>query len=347
MNDEKKSRSPLSLMRPMRRLLMLGSAAALLPTRPAWAQQAAHGLARPTRLIVPFAPGGVMDALARALAERVQDRLGPVLVDNRAGLRGSLGSELAAKAAPDGATLLLGSVVTHAINPWIGASKLYDPLRDFTPIALLARMPNVLLMNADTARRLGIASVPQLVAYARAHPGQLSYGSSGMGSTGHLAAELFKQRTATFITHLPFAGSNPALRGLSLGEVDLSFQNLASAAPGIRTGKLLALAVSTARRSSIMPELPTLAESPPRLGLAGFDVGIWFGLFGPARLSTELTLRFNSAFVDALGTPELRERLELLMAEAAPSTPEQLAALLRVELPRHEALARRSGAGLD
>lgn len=320
------------------------SLAGLLAAPPLLAQTPPRSL----RLIVPFAPGGVMDALARALAERVQDKLGMMVqVDNRAGLRGSLGSELAAKAAPDGATLLLGSVVTHAINPWLGAGKLYDPIRDFTPIALLARMPNVLVMNAEAARRYGIGNVAELVAYARSHPGQLSYGSSGMGSTGHLAAELFKARTRIFITHLPYAGSNPALRGLTLGEVDLSFQNLGSVVPALRSGKLRALAISTLRRSSAMPELPTLAESPAALNLAGFDVGIWFGLFGPARLPAELTQRFNSVFTEALQTPELRERLELLKAEAAPSSAEQLGQLVRSELARHELLSKRSGARLE
>jgi tripartite-type tricarboxylate transporter receptor subunit TctC len=302
---------------------------------------------RPIRLIVPFAPGGATDALARALADRIQDRLGPLLIDNRAGLRGSLGSELVAKAAPDGTTLLLGSVVTHAINPWIGASKLYDPQRDFTPIALLARMPNVLVMNSDIARRLGIGNVAELVAYAQRNPGRLSYGSIGMGSTGHLAAELLKERTKTFITHLPYAGVNPALRGLLNGEVDMSFQNFASAAAGIRSGKLRPLAVSTANRSAYLPELPTLAESPAGLNLAGFDIGIWFGLFGPPKMAHELTQKLSAIFIEALGTAELRERLDALKAEASPGTPEQLAALVKLDLARHETLAKRSGARLE
>lgn len=332
---------------PSRRQTLAGLASlvSLLAAGPARAQ--ALSRPQPLRLIVPFAPGGALDSLARTLAERTQDKLGPVIVENRAGLRGSIGSEFVAKAAPDGTTLLMGSVGTHAINPWIGASKLYDPIRDFTPITLLARMPNVLVMNADTARKLAIGNVAELVAYAHKNPGKLSYGSIGMGSTGHIAAELFKVRTGTFITHLPYAGVNPALRGLMNGEVDVSFQNLASAVQGIRAGKLKALAVSTIKRSSDMPELPTVAESPAELGLAGFDVGIWFGLFGPAKLSHELTQKFNSAFVTALGTPEMRERLDALKAEASPSSPEQLAALVKSELARHELLAKRSGARLD
>ncbi|MDN3921839.1 Bug family tripartite tricarboxylate transporter substrate binding protein [Roseateles violae] len=345
----------MSLMIPTSRRRMLAGAASLLATPAGLAQvllgapSAANSLSsKPgTRLVVPFAPGGATDVLARALAERTQERLGPIVIDNRAGLRGSLGTESVARAAPDGSTLLLGTVITHAINPWLGASKLYDPVRDFTPITLLARMPNVLVVNADSARRLGLNSVADLIAYARQHPGKLSYGSTGIGSTGHLAAELLKARCNVFITHLPYAGINPALKGLLGGEVDLSFQNLASAAPGIKSGKLRALAVSTARRSSSMPELPTLAESAPGLGLDGFDVGIWFGLFGPARMTPALTARLNGIFTEALATPELRERLDTLKAEASPSTPEQLAALVKTDLQRHEQMSKRSGGRLD
>jgi len=331
----------LQFHEPRRRLLI--AAAGLLAAPASQAQTAP----RPGRLIVPFAPGGASDVLARALVERTQERLGPLLVEHRIGMRGSLGTELVAKAAPDGSALLLGSVVTHAINPWIGAGKLYDPVADFTPIALLARIPNVLVMNSDTARRLGVANVSDLIAYALKNPGRLSCGSSGMGSTGHLAAELLKARSGIVITHQPYAGFNPALRGLLAGEVDFSFQDLASASASIRNGKLRALALSAARRSSYMPELPTLAESPARLGLGGFDIGLWFGLFGPARLAPELTLNFNIAFTEALSTPELRERLDLLKAEATPSTPEQLGSLVRLDLARHEVLARRSGSRLE
>jgi len=331
----------LMLHEPRRRLLI--AAAGLLAAPASQAQTTP----RPGRLIVPFAPGGATDVLARALVERTQERLGPMLIEHRVGMRGSLGTEIVAKAAPDGATLLLGSVMTHAINPWIGAGRLYDPVADFTPIALLARIPNVLVMNVDTARRLGIASVTDLLAYALKYPGRLSYGSGGMGSTSHLAAELLKARTGILITHQPYAGFNPALQGLLAGEVDFSFQDLASASASIRSGKLRPLALSAARRSSYMPELPTLSESPARLGLGGFDISLWFGLFGPAGLAPELSLKLNNAFTEALATNELRERLEVLKAEAAPSTPEQLASLVKLDLARYEALARRSGSRLE
>jgi tripartite-type tricarboxylate transporter receptor subunit TctC len=335
-----------------RQLLTASGAAALPASLPVWAQPAPPSqpvnaaAQRGIRLVVPFAPGGVLDALARPLVERVSERLGPVYVDNVAGLRGSTGAAAVAKAKPDGNTLLMGSVITQAINPWIGAGKLYDPVQDFTPVALLARITNVLVINADVARRLSINSVQDLVMDARSHPGRLTYDSVGMGSTGHLAAELFKERTGTQINHQPYAGVNAAIKALLAGEVDFSFQNLSSSAADIRAGRLKALAVSSLWRSMDLPDVPTLNEAPSGLGLAGFDVGIWIGLFGPAGIARETTQRINAAFGDALNGPGLRERLRALKAEPAPSTPEQLAALVRADLARYRNLAQRSRAQL-
>jgi len=332
-----------------RRQLLAASGMAALP---AWALPQAPQIqpqlaaARGIRLVVPFAPGGVIDALARPLADRVQERLGPLYVDNITGLRGSTGAAFVAKARPDGNTLLISSVITQAINPWLGAGKLYDPIQDFTPIALLARIPNVLVVNADVARRLALNSVHDLVMYARSHPGRLTYDSVGMGTTGHLAAELFKERTGTQINHQPYAGVNAALKALLAGEVDFSFQNLSSSAADIRAGRLKALAVSSLWRSMDLPDVPTLNESPAALGLSGFDVSIWIGLFGPAGLPRDITQRVNAAFGDALSSPGLRERLRALKAEPSPSTPEQLAALLKVDLARYRPLAQRSRAQL-
>lgn len=327
-----------------RRSLLAAAAASLAPL--------AHGQPLPTstrgiRLVVPFAPGGVLDALARVLAERVQERLGPVYVDNIAGLRGSQGSAFVAKSAPDGMTLLMGSVITQSINPSIGAGRLYEPTRDFAPVALLARLSNVLVVNAETARRLGLNGVPELVMYARQHPGRLTFASVGMGTTSHLAAELFKERTGVQVNHQPYAGVNGAVKALLSGEVDFSFQNLSSTYADIRAGRLKALAVSTLWRSGDLPEVPTLNEITAVPSLAGFDVGIWFGLFAPANLSRELTLKFNAAFVDALSTAEVRDKLKALKAEPSPSTPEQLAALVKADLLRYRAIARRSRGTLE
>jgi tripartite-type tricarboxylate transporter receptor subunit TctC len=302
---------------------------------------------RPIRLVVPYAAGGPIDLVARSLAEKVRGSLGTVIVENKPGAGGNLGADLVAKSAPDGHTLVMGAVATHAINPWLYAKLPYDPLRDFTAITGVAQVPNVLVMNTETAQRLGIASVAELVAYAKQHPGRLNYGSGGNGSAGHLAGEMFKVQAGVFMVHIPYAGGNPAQLALLSGQVDLTFDNLASASANIKAGKLKAIAVTTAKRSSAMPEVPTIAESGAKLGLRDFDVNTWFGIFGPARLPAEVTARLNKAFTDALASPELRARLGSLMAEPAPMTPEAYAAFVKKELAKYESVVKRSGATAD
>jgi Uncharacterized protein conserved in bacteria len=303
--------------------------------------------ARPIRLIVPYPPGGPLDAVARALAERVKDSLGLVVVENRPGAGGNIGADQVAKAAPDGHTIVMGAVATHAINPWLYRQMPYDPLRDFTPITLVAQVPNVLVMNADSAARLKIANLRDLVAYAKANPGKLNYGSGGNGSAGHLAGEMFKSQAGVFMVHIPYAGGNAAQLALLSGQVDLTFDNLASASANIRSGRLRALAVTTAKRSSAMPDLATIAEAGPALGLAQFDVGTWFGLFGPARLPADITQRMNKAFVVALNSAELRSRMALLMAEPSPTTPEAFGRFVQAELRKYEKVVKASGAQVD
>ena len=320
------------------------TALAALLSLPALARSQA---ARPLRLIVPYPPGGPLDAVARVLAAAVKDSLGTVVVDNKPGAGGNLGADLAAKALPDGHTLVMGAVATHAINPWLFARLPYDPVKDFSPITRVAQVPNVLVMNQETAQRLGIATLADLVAHARQHPGRLNYGSGGNGSAGHLAGEMFKAQAGLFMVHIPYAGGNPAQLGLLAGQVDLSFDNLASAAANIRAGKLRALAVTTARRSSALPELPTVAEAGARLGLAQFDVGTWFGLFGPAGMPAELQGRLNKAFVAALDTPEVKARMATLMIEPSPSTPEQFGAFVKAELAKYGPVVKASGAKAD
>ena len=308
---------------------------------------AALGQTRPIRLVVPYPPGGPLDIVARALAERVKDSLGVVIVENRPGAGGNLGADVVAKAAPDGTTIVMGAVATHAINPWLYAKLPYDPIRDFTPITLVAMVPNVLVMNTETAARLGIANVADLVAYAKRNPGKLNFGSGGNGSAGHLAGEMFKSQAGVFMVHIPYAGGNPAQLALVSGQVDLNFDNLASASANIKAGKLKAIAVTTAQRSSAMPEVPTVAESGKALGLAAFDVNTWFGLFGPAGMAPDVTQRLHRAFVDALNTPELKARLATLMAEASPTTPAQFAAFVKAELAKYERVVKASGAKVD
>jgi tripartite-type tricarboxylate transporter receptor subunit TctC len=304
--------------------------------------------------VVPYPPGGPLDIAARALAERVKDSLGTVVVENRPGAGGNLGADLVAKAAPDGQTLVMGAVATHAINPWLYSKIPYDPLRDFTPITLVAQVPNVLVVNAEWAAREKVASLADLVAYAKRHPGRLNYGSGGNGSAGHLAGEMFKAQAQVFAVHIPYAGGPPAQLALVSGQVDFNFDNLAAAAANIRGGKLKALAVTTARRSSAMPDVPTVAEAAAAAGgalgsssLKTFDISTWFGLFGPARLPAETTQALNKAFVEALGSAEFKSRMATLMAEPSPTTPEQFAAFVRAELAKYEAVVKASGARVD
>jgi tripartite-type tricarboxylate transporter receptor subunit TctC len=308
---------------------------------PAWAQ------ARPIRLVVPYPPGGPLDIVARALADKVKDSLGPVVVENRPGAGGNLGADLVAKSAPDGTTILMGAVATHAINPWLYAKIPYDPMRDFTPITLVAQVPNVLVMNVETAKKLGIASVADLVAYAKKNPGALNYGSGGNGSAGHLAGEMFKSQAGVYMVHIPYAGGPPAQLALVSGQVDLNFDNLAAASANIKSGKLKALAMTTAKRSSAMPEVPTIAETGAAYGLAAFDINTWFGLFGPANLPPATTQRLNKAFTEALASPELKARLATLLAEPSPTTPEQFTAFVKGELTKYEKVVKASGASAD
>ena len=330
-------------MTPTRRLFTLAGLASLTIALPVAQAQTA----KPIRLIVPYPPGGPLDTVARVLAAAVKDSLGVVLVDNKPGAGGNLGADLAAKAAPDGHTLVMGAVATHAINPWLFAKLPYDPIRDFTPITRVAQVPNVLVLNAETAHKLGIASLADLVAFAKKNPGRLNYGSGGNGSAGHLAGEMFKAQAGLFMVHIPYAGGNPAQLGLLAGQVDLSFDNLASASANIKSGRLRALAVTTAVRASAMPDLPTIAEAGRSLGLGGFDVGTWFGLFGPAGLPSEMLARLNKAFVAALDAPETKTRMAQLLAEPSPTTPDQFAAFVKAELAKYGPVVKASGAKVE
>ena len=325
----------------MRRREVVVAAAASLMAVSAWAQ------ARPIRLIVPYPPGGPLDIAARALADKVKDSLGSVVVENRPGAGGNLGADLVAKAAADGTTLVMGAVATHAINPWLYSKMPYNALTDFTPITLVAQVPNVLVMNTESAQRLGIATVRDLVAYAKKNPARLNYGSGGNGSAGHLAGEMFKTQAGVFMVHIPYAGGPPAQLALVSGQVDLNFDNLAAASANIKSGKLRALAVTTARRSNAMPEVPTIAESGTDLGLGQFDIHTWFGLFGPARMPAEVTARLHRGFADALNSAEIKARLATLMAEPAPTTPEAFAQFVRNENAKYERVVKATGAKAD
>lgn len=295
-----------------------------------------------TRIVVPFAAGGPIDVTARVLAEAVKGSLGTVIVENRPGAGGNIGMGTVAKAAPDGLTLGIATTASHGINPWLFKQLPYDPVKDFAPVTQMLRVPNVLVVNADTARRLKIQTLADLIKHAKAHPAELNYGSGGNGSAGHLAGELFKQQAGVFALHIPYNGANPAQLGLLSGQVDYNFDNLAAAAANIRAGKLKALAVTTAQRSALMPEVPTVAETLP-----GFQIDTWWGLVAPAGTPVETVRKLSTAFNAALNTPEVKARFATLMAEPAPSTPEAFATFLAQERSRYERVVKLSGAKVD
>jgi tripartite-type tricarboxylate transporter receptor subunit TctC len=318
-----------------RRPFLLGGAAALVAPL-------ALAQSRPIRLIVPYAPGGPIDVTARLLAERVKDTLGTVIIENKPGGGGNIGADAIAKSAPDGYTIGIAAVATHAINPWLFAKMPYDAAKDFAPITQMVRVPNVLVMNAETAARLKISTLADLIAYGKANPGKLNYGSGGNGSAGHLAGEMFKQGAGIFAVHIPYNGGNPAQLALLSGQVDFNFDNLATAAPNIRAGKLKALAVTTANRSPALPDVPAVAET-----IKGFSVDTWWGLVAPAGTPREMIGKMNSAFVAALQSPEARTRFAALLAEPVWGTPDEFGSFMKAELAKYEKVVKLSGAKVD
>lgn len=294
------------------------------------------------RIIVPYAPGGPIDVTARLMAERVKDSLGPVIIENRPGGGGNIGADAIAKAAPDGLTVGIAAVATHAINPWLYSKMPYNAATDFAPITQMLRVPNVLVMNADTAKRLNINSLADLIQYAKANPAKLNYASGGNGSAGHLAGEMFKAQAGIFAVHIPYNGGNPAQLALLSGQVDFNFDNLATASGNIKAGKLKALAVTTARRSPVLPEVPAVAET-----LKDFSVDTWWGLVAPAATPKDVVTKLNQAFVAALNSPEAKTRFAALMAEPVASTPEQFGAFMKAELAKYEKVVKASGAKVD
>lgn len=297
--------------------------------------------AKPIRLVVPYPAGGPLDIMARAIGQKLTEAWKqPVVVDNRAGAGGNIGADLVAKSAPDGYTLLMGAVATHAINPTLYSKIPYDPVRDFAPVALVAQVPNILVVNPAVPAK----TVQELIELARAKPGYLNFGSGSTGSTGHLAGELFKTMAGVQMVHIPYKGAAPALADLLAGQVQLMFDNLANSLPNVKAGKLRALAVTTLARSPAMPDLPTIAES----GLPGFDLTTWFGLLVPAGTPPEIVAKLNAEVVRALNANDMRERLEKMGAEPpANNTPEHFAAFIRAEAAKYAKVVKESGAKVD
>lgn len=319
-----------------RRTLLLVAALAALPMA-AFAQGYPS---KPIRFVVPYPPGGPLDTIARLLGQKVSEGVKqPVIVENKPGAGGNIGADFVAKSLADGHTILMGAVATHAINPTLYAKIPYNPVRDFAPITQVASTPNVLVVNPSVP----VSSVAELIAHAKANPGKLDFGSGSTGSAGHLAGELFNSLAGVQMTHIPYKGAAPAMQDLIGGQIHLMFDNLASSLTQVRAGRVKALAVTTAKRSSLAPELPTVAES----GLAGFDISTWFGIFAPAGTPREAIVRLHTEFTRALAAPDVREKMLNMGAEPVGNTPAEFAAFIRAEAEKYARVIKASGARVD
>jgi len=330
-----------------RRHLLAAAAATALPLLPTFARAQGTWPTKPVRIVVPFAAGGTTDILARAIAPELQRAFGqPFVVDNKPGAGGNSGAAEVAKSPPDGYTLLMGTVGTHAINPSLYPKMPYDHVKDFVPITLVAGVPNVLVMNPASAEKYKVHTVVDLIRAAKANPGKLNVASSGNGTSIHLSAELFKSFTGTFMLHLPYRGSGPALIDLMGGNVDLMFDNLPSALPHIRSGKLKALAVTSGARSSALPDVPTVAEAGGSL-LRNYEASSWFGLLAPAGTPADIVNRVQQETAKALALPAIKERLQAQGAIPSGNTPAEFAKLIDAETKKWAQVVKASGAKID
>ena len=292
------------------------------------------------KLVVPFPAGGPLDATGRTIGQKLTEAWGQsVIVENKPGAGGNIGAEYVAKSAPDGYTVVMGALSTHAVNPSLYPKMPFDAQKDFAPITLVAVTPNVLVVNPS----LPVHSVKELIAYAKANPGKLSFGSGSIGSAGHLAGELFKVDAGVDMVHVPYKGAAPAMQGLLAGDTQLMFDNLASAMSQVKAGKLRALAVTTAERSKLAPELPTMAEA----GLPGFDISTWYGLLAPAGTPPDIVTKWNADVTAMLRTPDMRERLRAQGAEPAPDTPAEFARFVATAAAKYARIVKTSGAKVD
>ncbi|WP_249661440.1 tripartite tricarboxylate transporter substrate binding protein [Variovorax sp. PCZ-1] len=312
-------------------------------------QSAAYAQAwpsKPVRIVVPFAAGGTTDILARAIAPELQKAFGQsFIVENRAGAGGNLGTEVVAK-SNDGHTILMGTVGTQAINKALYPTLAFDPVKDFAPITVVAYVPNVMVMNADKARSLNINSVPDFIRYAQANPGKLNMASSGNGTSIHLAGELFKSMSGTFMVHFPYRGSGPALLDMVSGNMDVMFDNLPSALPQIKAGKLKALAVTSSARSSALPDAPTVSEAGGAM-MRGFEASSWFGLLAPASMPAAQVQRLQQETAKALERPEVKERLVAQGALPGGNSPADFAKHIDAEIAKWAKVVKVSGAKVD
>jgi len=295
---------------------------------------------KPIRYIVPFAAGGTTDILARTISEKLSVALGqPVVVENKPGAGGGVGAAEVARSLPDGYTIMGGTISTHAINATLYTSLPYDPVKDFVAITLIARVPNMLVINNDIPAK----NVAELIALMKANPGKWNFASSGNGTSQHLSGELFKSMAGVDMQHIPYKGSPPALTDVMGGQVNMTFDNITTAWTLAKGGKLRALAVTTAKRSPIAPDVPTLAES----GLVGYEIGSWQGVFGPAGIPPDIVKRLNAEIVKIINLPDVQKKLLELGAEPVANSSEEFTAFVRTEVVKWGDVVRKSGAKVD
>jgi tripartite-type tricarboxylate transporter receptor subunit TctC len=324
-------------MRHHRPLITAALLAALAPAQSAVAQSYPT---KPIRWIVTYPPGGPTDVVARAIGAKLTEAWGQqIIIDNRAGAGGMIGTELGARAAPDGYTLLFGTSAGMTINPALQSRLPYDPVKDFAPVSLLVINPQLLVLNPTVPAN----SVKELVALAKAKPGQLNYASVGQGSPNHLGMELLKALTGTNIVHVPYKGTGPAITDLLGGQVQLMFNSMPTVLPLVRSGKLRALAVGSTQRISAIADIPTVAES----GVPGFENVTWYGMFAPAKTPREIVNKLNAQVVRILAEPDMAQRLSSQGAEPRSSTPDELAKFMRVEFERWAKVIKSAGVKVE
>jgi len=327
-----------------RACLMAAACSGLLSLLPVAHGQSTDYPNKPLKFVVPYPPGGPLDTMARLLAEKTKTSLGQqVVVENKPGAGGNIGADVAAKASPDGYTLVMGAVATHAINPWLYSSIPYDPIKDFAPVMLVASVPNVLIINKDFAAQNKINSVADLIAYGKNNPGKLNYGSGGNGSAGHLAGELLRARTKLDAVHVPYQGASPAQLALLSGQTQFMFDNQAAAAGLIKDDKVKALAVTTGKRSVVLTDLPTMEES----GVKPFDIGTWFGVFTTGGTPAPVVDKLYKAYAAALSDPEVVKRLQTMGSNAVSMTPAQFADMVKQEREKYREIVQLSGAKVN
>jgi tripartite-type tricarboxylate transporter receptor subunit TctC len=303
----------------------------------------AQNIGKTTTIVVPYPAGGPLDISARILAEGARGNLDSAfIVENKPGAGGTIGANQVAKSAAGSNQLLMGAVATHAANPWLMANYPFDPIKDFKPVSLVAQIPNVLVINADVAAKLNIRSTADLIAHIKTNPGKLNYSSGGNGSIGHIAGEMLKSLTKSSMVHIPYLGAGPAQLALLSGQVDVMFDNLASALPQIRAGKLLALGVTTQKRSEALPDVPPINDT-----IKGFNVSTWFGIFAPSHVADADVQKYAAAFADVMNTPENKDKFSKMGFTPERLSPAEFAKFVQTEHAKYGALIKTAGIKID